>query len=192
MIWLELIWSMIQIGLFSIGGGYAALPLIQKQIVEIHGWLTLTEFADVVTIAEMTPGPIAINASTFVGIKVLGIPGGIVATLACVLPSCIIILILAKIYYRYRSVSTMQSILEGLRPAVVGMIASAGLSIFLLAVFAGQALPSSPEDVNLIALAIMVISFILLRIKKLSPIKVIIISGLIGLVVYGFILPPAT
>ena len=88
---LELFWSFFQVGLFSIGGGMAAMPLIQNQVVDIHGWLTLTEFTDLITIAEMTPGPIAINSATFVGIKVIGIQGAIVATLGCILPSCIIV-----------------------------------------------------------------------------------------------------
>ena len=74
MIYLELFWSFFQIGLFSIGGGYAAMPLIQNQVVDIHPWLTMTQFADIMTIAEMTPGPIAINSATFVGIQVAGLP----------------------------------------------------------------------------------------------------------------------
>ena len=74
MIYLELLWSFFQIGLFSIGGGYAAMPLIQNQVVDVHPWLSMTQFADIMTIAEMTPGPIAINSATFVGIQVAGIP----------------------------------------------------------------------------------------------------------------------
>ena len=80
MIYLELFWSFFQIGLFSIGGGYAAMPLIQNQVVDIHPWLTMTQFADIMTIAEMTPGPIAINSATFVGIQVAGLPGAVIAT----------------------------------------------------------------------------------------------------------------
>ena len=80
MIYLELFWSFVQIGLFSIGGGYAALPIIQRQVVEVHPWLTMTEFADVLTISQMTPGPIAINSASFVGIRIAGIGGAIVAT----------------------------------------------------------------------------------------------------------------
>ena len=87
MIYLELFWSFFQIGLFSIGGGYAAMPLIQNQVVDIHPWLTMTQFADIMTIAEMTPGPIAINSATFVGIQVAGLPGAVIATVGCVFPS---------------------------------------------------------------------------------------------------------
>ena len=82
MIYLELFWSFFQIGLFSIGGGYAAMPLIQNQVVDIHPWLTMTQFADIMTIAEMTPGPIAINSATFVGTQVAGLPGALIATIA--------------------------------------------------------------------------------------------------------------
>ncbi|MFR3484354.1 MAG: chromate transporter, partial [Clostridia bacterium] len=138
MIYLELFWSFVQIGLFSIGGGYAALPIIQRQVVEVHPWLTMTEFADVLTISQMTPGPIAINSASFVGIRIAGIGGAIVATVGCVLPSLVIVLLLAFIYYRYRKLTVIQGILDGLRPAVVGLIASAGLSILILAFWNGN------------------------------------------------------
>ena len=95
MIYLQLLLSFLQIGLFSFGGGYAALPLIQDQIVSLHGWLSMEEFTDLITISQMTPGPIAINAATFVGQKIAGVPGAIVATLGCVLPSCVIVTLIA-------------------------------------------------------------------------------------------------
>ena len=97
MIYLQLFWSFIQIGMFSFGGGYAAMPLIQGQVVNTHEWLTMTEFTDLITISQMTPGPIAVNSATFVGMKIAGIPGAVVATLGCILPSCIIVTILAKL-----------------------------------------------------------------------------------------------
>ena len=103
MIYLQLFWSFLQIGLFSFGGGYAAMPLIQGQVVTSHGWLTMSEFTDLITISQMTPGPIAVNSATFVGLKIAGIPGAVVATVGCILPSCIIVTILAKLYLRYRS-----------------------------------------------------------------------------------------
>ena len=128
MIYLKLFWSFFQIGLFSVGGGYAAMPLIQHQVVELNNWLTMQEFVDIITISQMTPGPIAINSATFVGIQIAGLPGAIVATLGCVFPSCVIVLTLAWVYFRYRNLSVVQGVLGGLRPAVVAMIASAGLS----------------------------------------------------------------
>jgi chromate transporter len=187
MIYLELFWSMFQVGLFSVGGGYVAIPLIQHQIVELNGWLTATEFTDIITIAEMTPGPIAINSATFVGIRVCGLPGAVVATLACVLPSCIIVLILARIYYKYRSLNAMQYILSGLRPAVVAMIASAGLGIMLLAFFSGGEISLSAGGVNFIALAIFAAGMFILRKWKINPLYIIGGSGAVGLVVYGLL-----
>ena len=119
MIYLQLFWSFLQIGLFSVGGGYAAMPLIQAQTVQLHGWLTMNEFTDLVTIAEMTPGPIAVNSATFVGIRIAGLPGALVATLGCIFPSLFIVSLLAFIYYRYKNLSILQSVLASLRPAVV-------------------------------------------------------------------------
>ena len=101
MIYLELFWSFFQVGLFSIGGGYAAMSLIQDQVVDIHPWLTMTGFADIMAIAEMTPGPIAVNAATFVGIQVAGLPGALIATIGCIFPSCVIVMALAYVYYRF-------------------------------------------------------------------------------------------
>ena len=120
---LKLFWSFFQIGMFSFGGGMAAIPLIQNQIVNLHHWLTLTEFTDLITIAEMTPGPIAINSATFVGIRIAGIPGAVVATIGCVLPSCIIVSILAWIYFKFKELTAIQGILSGLRPAIVLLFA---------------------------------------------------------------------
>ena len=94
MIYLQLFLSFLKIGLFSFGGGYAALPLIQGQVVTAHGWLSTGEFTDLITISQMTPGPIAINGATFVGIKIAGLPGAFVATLGCITPSCIIVTLL--------------------------------------------------------------------------------------------------
>lgn len=184
MVYLQLFWSMFQIGLFSIGGGYVAIPLIQEQIVQLHGWLTATEFTDIITIAEMTPGPIAINSATFVGIRVAGIPGALTATLGCVLPSCIIVLLLAKIYYKYRTLNAMQYILSGLRPAVVAMIASAGVSILLLAFFAGGRIPQAIGDINFISIAIFAVGLFVLRKWKLNPMWIMGGAGIIGLLIY--------
>ena len=97
MIYLQLFLSFLQIGALSFGGGYAAMPLIQAQIVTNHGWLSMSEFTDLVTIAEMTPGPIAVNSATFVGTKIGGVPGALVATAGCILPACILVTLIAKL-----------------------------------------------------------------------------------------------
>lgn len=185
MILLELFWSFFQVGLFSIGGGYAALPLIQNQIVDINAWLTLTEFADVITISQMTPGPIAINAATFVGLRLGGLAGAIVATFGCVTPSLIIVLILAMIYFKYRSLSLMQGILYGLRPAVVALIGSAGLSLLILTFWGSRQITANLGDLNLIAIVIFIASLVVLRVKKVDPILVMSGAGVAGLIAYS-------
>ena len=151
MIYLELLWSFFQIGLFSIGGGYAAMPLIQNQVVDVHPWMTMTQFADIMAIAEMTPGPIAVNAATFVGIQVAGIPGAVIATFGCILPSCLIVMTLAYIYYHFRGLKMVQGILAGLRPAVVAMIASAGISLVILSFYGERILPDDLSGINVIS-----------------------------------------
>ncbi|KAF5055208.1 Chromate transport protein [anaerobic digester metagenome] len=188
MIYLQIFWSFFQIGLFSIGGGYAALPLIEHQVLEIHKWLTLGEFADLLTISQMTPGPIALNASTFVGTKVAGLPGAIIATVGCVTPSCIIVITLAYFYFKYKNLSTIQGILKGLRPAVVSLIASAGLSILLLAVFKTEGVTLTTmnlSDINFISIAMVAAGVVILRKFKMDPIKVMIAAGIVGIFIYG-------
>jgi chromate transporter len=185
MIYLELFWSYLQIGLFSFGGGYAAMPLIQHQVVELHSWLTMAQFADIVTIAEMTPGPIAINSATFVGTMIAGLPGAIVATIGCVFPSCVIVMTLAYIYYRFRGLSVVQGILAGLRPAVIAMIASAGISLFLTAVCGTTTLPTNLQDINIVALTIFLGAFFVLRKWKINPIKVMVGSEIAGLILFS-------
>ena len=180
---IQLCWSFFQIGLFSIGGGYAAMPLIQEQVVESHSWLSMTEFTDLITIAEMTPGPIAINAATFVGLRVGGPVGAVVATLGCILPSCIIMSIMAYLYFKYSDLKLIQGVLMGLRPAVVALIASAGLSIMLLSFF-GEKGRIHWEHLNLISAALFTAAFIVLRRWKAPPIWVMLGSGAVGGVLY--------
>lgn len=184
MVYLELFLSFFQVGLFSIGGGYAAMPLIQHQVVELHSWLTMQEFVDIITISQMTPGPIAINSATFVGIQIAGLSGAIVATLGCVFPSCVIVLTLALIYFRYRNLSVVQGVLGGLRPAVVAMIASAGLSIIITSFWNGAAISLNPESLDWIAVVLFVAALFALRKWKLNPIYVMLSCGGIGLIVY--------
>ncbi len=182
MIYLQLFLSFLQVGAFSIGGGYAAMPLICQQVVEVHPWLTMQEFTDLVTIAEMTPGPIAVNAATFVGIRTGGLAGAIAATLGCITPSLFLVSLLAFIYYRYQRVSLLQSILSSLRPAVVALIAGAGLSILHTAIWNGGVISIANTDwVNAL---LFVAAFAVLRIFKKSPIAVMCCCGLAGLLIH--------
>lgn len=187
MIYLELLWSFFQIGLFSIGGGYAAMPLIQNQVVDIHPWLTIAQFADIMTIAEMTPGPIAINSATFVGIQVAGLPGAIIATIGCVIPSCIIVMTLAYIYYRFRGLTIVQGILAGLRPAVIAMIASAGISLIILSFYGQRSLPTDLSSIRYVSVFIFVIGLLILRKWKVNPIYVMTGAGVAGILLYSVI-----
>lgn len=184
MIYLQLFWSFLQIGALSFGGGYAAVPLIEAQIVTSRAWLSMTEFANLVTIAEMTPGPISVNAATFVGTKIAGIPGALCATLGCILPSCVLVTFIAKLYLKYRRLSALQTVLGTLRPAVVAMIASAGVLILKDALWAGGAIRLG--DTNWVMAAIFALCFVLLRKTKLSPILIMLLAGLANLAVSCF------
>ena len=176
MIYLQLFLSFLQIGLFSFGGGYAAMPLIQEQIVDTHGWLSMSEFTDLITISQMTPGPIAINSATFVGIKIAGLAGAAVATAGCIFPSCVIVTLLAKIYLKYRNVKTLQSVLDSLRPAVVAMIAAAGVSILTSAFWQNADKIILAETDWSMALIFLICLVLLIKVKW-NPILVMLLAG---------------
>ena len=182
MIYLQLFLSFLQIGAFSFGGGYAAMPLIQNQVVDLHHWLSLSEFTDLVTISQMTPGPIAVNSATFVGIKIAGIPGAIVATLGCILPACIIVTIIAWLYLKYRNMKSLQVVLSTLRPAVVSLIATAGLTIIISAIF-GE-LGISINTIKIQMVVIFGICMFLLMKWKMNPIFVMVLSGILNVIQY--------
>jgi chromate transporter len=187
MIYVKIFWSFFQIGLFSFGGGYAAMPLIQNQVVDVNGWLTMNEFADVITVSQMTPGPIAINSATFVGIRIAGIFGAIVATIGCILPSCIIVLALSFIYYKYRGLSTIQGILNGLRPAVIAMILSAGFSLTILSFWSGEQASIRLKNLDYVSVVLFLAALFVLRKWKINPIFVMLGSGIIALFTYSFL-----
>lgn len=130
MIYIQLFFSFLKIGLFSVGGGYAAIPLIQSEIVNGHGWLSMQEFTNLITISSMTPGPVAINSATFVGLRIAGLPGAVTATLGSIFPAVILVSLLSLIYRKYKGTTAIDTVLGCLRPAVVALITAAG---FLLA-----------------------------------------------------------
>ena len=194
MIYLKLFWAFFQIGLFSFGGGYAAVPLIQSQIVENNQWMEMSQFADLITIAEMTPGPIIVNSATFVGQQIAGLPGAIICTLGSVMPSLLIVLILSWVYMKFRNLGTVQGLLTGLRPAIVALIASAGLSLLVLALFNSslseillsqiEMSKSVLQDFRVVEGLLFVVSLFLLRKYKVNPIVIIFGSGIAGTIVY--------
>lgn len=180
MIYLQLFWSFLQVGLFSVGGGYVAIPLIRDLVVVQNSWLSMNEFTDLVTIAEMTPGPIIINAATFVGIRVAGPVGAIAATVGSIFPALILVSILAFVYYRFKGLDLLQSVLGSLRPAVVSLIASAGISILLQVAFAGQQMTLA--NLQWTGLVLFAAAFTVLRRKKPNPILVMSLCGVGGLI----------
>lgn len=184
MLLLKLFFAFIQVGMFSVGGGYAAIPLIQEQIVTIHHLMTMEEFSDLITVAEMTPGPISINSATFVGMRIAGIPGVLLCSIGCIIPSFIICLTLAQFYYKYRTVSGVQVVLGSLRPAVVALIASAGASILMLGLFQAELKDVVLGNLRYIELVIFVVALFLLRKFKLNAITIILGSGVVGTIVY--------
>lgn len=186
MLLFKLFFAFIQIGLFSVGGGYAAIPLIQEQIVNIYRLMSLEEFSDLITIAEMTPGPISINSSTFVGIKLAGFFGAIICTLGCIIPSFIICLALAHFYYKYNTLKGVKTVLNSLRPAVVALIGSAGVSILMLALFQADFSSFQFKDFHIIEFGLFIISLFLLRKykEKISILLIIFGTGILGTIIY--------
>ena len=178
MLLVKLFIAFIQVGLFSVGGGYAAIPLIQEQIVNIYELMTLSEFSDLITVAEMTPGPISINSATFVGMRIAGIPGVLLCTIGCIIPSFCICLILAHFYYKYRNVSGVQVVLGAMRPAVVALIASAGASILMLGLFQAELQNVVLGDIRFVESAIFVGALYILRKYRASAVAIILGSGI--------------
>ena len=180
---LQLFISFATVGLFCVGGGYASMPLIQAEVIDKHAWLTMNEFVDIFTLSQMTPGPIGINAATFVGSKVAGIPGSLAATAGFVFPSVFIVLFLGYLYYKYGDVAAVRGILNGLRPAVVALIGSAGVNFILLACWDKEKLPIDVGQTDLIAVLIFVLALVAQK-KKMGTIKLLASSGIVGLVLY--------
>ena len=182
MIFLELFWTFFVIGMFTIGGGYAMLSLIQNEVVSVHGWLDDTTFTDIVAISQMTPGPIGINSATYIGYDVLAntgaseflcILGSFTATFAVVLPSFIIVLSLCKVYDKFREHYMFKGIMDGLRPAVLGLIGTAALGL------------ATPENfIDWKSYVICIIAFAGLFFKKICPFTALGLGAIAGLLLY--------
>lgn len=184
MIYGNLFTTFFLIGMFSFGGGYASMELIRSRVVAQQHWLTNMEFTDIISIAEMTPGPLGINIASFVGTRVAGIPGTLIATFAYILPALAIVILLARLYDRYRTLSGMQGILKGLHPAVAAMVLTAAIKLAVSAFWDASGTISLP-DTNFIAVLIAAVFFALLEKKKIGPIQTIFLSGIIGAILYG-------
>lgn len=194
MIYLKLVITFIKIGLFSFGGGYAMIPLIQKEI-EANGWLTASEFVDIIAIAEMTPGPIAVNSATFVGYKTAGFWGGMAATMGVAIPSLVLILIISRYFFKFQKHPVNTALFYGIRPVIAGLIITAAVFVSETAIFkddiSAELLKNivvRPLDViNLGSIAILGLTLFALIKYKLHPILVIIGSGFMGVVMFYMI-----
>lgn len=183
MIILTLYLEFIKVGLFCVGGGYASMPLIQAVVVDGYGWMTLSEFVDIFTISQMTPGPIGINAATFCGMKVAGVPGSIAATMGFVTPSLILCIIVTKLFFKYGDIPAIRGVLNGLRPAVIALIMSAGVSFIVLALWNVETLPENPvKMLDWRGVLMLLLTFIAVR-RKVSVIKLLAGSGVLGLII---------
>lgn len=176
MVYIELITSFFKIGAFSFGGGYAMIPLIQKEIVN-HGWMGATEFFDIISIAEMTPGPIAVNAATFVGYKTAGFWGGVIATVGVALPSLLLILLVSQFFFKYQDHPTNKMIFYGIRPVIVGLISTAAITVSKTAFL-------KSGDLNFGSIGIFILAFVGMWKFKLHPILTIVLSGVIGIIIF--------
>ncbi|MBQ8187998.1 MAG: chromate transporter [Clostridia bacterium] len=172
-----------KIGALSFGGGYAVLPLIEETAVVRHGWIGYDALADLITISEITPGPIAVNAASFTGYTVGGIAGAVLATLGCILPSCVMMSVLAVLFEKFRRSTAFDSVLASIRPAVCALIFSAFVTVALLTFFG---IPSLNEigtaRVNGTAILLFAGSFALCLTRKVPPMMLILLSGVLGVI----------
>lgn len=181
---LYLFWTFFKIGLFSIGGGYAIIPLIQEEVVNAHNWLSIQEFTDIITISQMTPGPLAVNTASFVGIRIYGTIGAILATVGVTIAGVIIAISLYNFFRKYRNIDTVANVLSGLRACSIGLIMASSMSILLLAIFNSQTIEINNMYFNPFALISFIVCFYLLRKYKTNPILIILLSGISGLFLY--------
>lgn len=172
--------TFLKIGAFAFGGGYAVLPLIQRYVVNEKSWLSIKELTDLVSLSQITPGPIGINSATFIGTKVASIPGAIVATVAEVTPCCILMLFLGYFLFKGKKITVMDRVLKGLKPAIPGLILIAAIDMFNSSIF-------SPDGIKYIGVIGFVLGGIMFASKKVSIIKIIIVSAAFGTVLHFII-----
>lgn len=189
LLYIELFFTFFKIGLFTIGGGYAMIPLLQNELVS-KGWVTIEEIINFIAISESTPGPFAVNMSTFVGAKLGGVIGSIITTLGVILPSFIIILIIAKYFYNFKDNFYVQGGLYGLRPAVIGLLCSSVFTIFVNNFVLNKSLLLHLDQIGAAidfkGIIILIISYLIYNKFKMHPIKLIGICSVLGIVLYSF------
>lgn len=181
-IYLQLFLTFFKIGLFTFGGGYAMLPLIQQEVVG-NGWIGEQEIVNFIAVSESTPGPFAINMATFVGSEMGGIFGAVCSTLGVVLPSFIIILLVAKFFMAFKDNKWVKGVMSGLRPAVIGLIGSAIISVVIEVFFPTGWAPSAFATLSFWSSLIIFGLMLFLQFKKLHPILIIVLSAVLGIAV---------
>ena len=185
--YIKLVTTFFKIGAFSFGGGYAMIPLIQKEI-EKHGWMTAAEFIDIIAIAEMTPGPIAVNAATFVGYKTAGLWGGIIATIGVAMPSLLLILLVSQFFFKYQNHPVNQMVFYGIRPVIVGLIGTAAITIgetaFVNSGVEIKQFSNLVQYINFGSIIIFALAFLAMVKFKLHPILTIALSAIAGIIIF--------
>lgn len=176
---LELFWTFFKIGAFTFGGGYAMLPLVQEAVLD-HGWMQAAEVVNFIAVSESTPGPFAINIATYVGYEMAGLPGALCSTLGVVLPSFVIILIIAKCFMAFKNSRVIKYIMSGLKPAVIGLISSAVVKVGKT-VFIPNGIEAFAFDASFFVSAGIFAVMAVLAFKKLHPILLILISAALGI-----------
>jgi chromate transporter len=183
---LKLYWIFFKVGLFAIGGGLAAIPLIQDEVVA-RGWLTTAQFTDMIAVSESTPGPIGVNVATYVGFSQYGILGSLIATFGIVTPSVIIIMIVAKFIMKYRDNKYVDGMFKGIRPAVTGLILSAAVTIALISLFDLTKFAETDlllDLFNFKAIIMFAVFFFVSNKWKHHPIFYITAAGIIGILIF--------
>ena len=179
MLLLEIAFVFMKIGALAFGGAYASIAVVEKQVVEISQWMSYAEFSDLIAIDEITPGPIIINAATFVGMRMAGLPGAIAATLGAITPPVIITSLLIVLYRKYKEIKIVGNILFALKCMALSMVISTFVSMTLSTVFGGKAI--AINNVNILLTAMAIASFFILKKYKLNPVYVMLACGAINL-----------
>ncbi len=180
----KLFFTFLKIGLMSIGGGYAIIPLIQEQVVEKSGWISEKMFTDIITISQMTPGPLAVNTSTFVGLQIGQLAGALAATIGCILCGILLSLTMYVFFQTHEKSDYVQEVLNGLKSASTGLIISAALTMILLALYGNSHPEWNIRSLNWTALLLFSVMLFLLRRRKISPVVILLASGIAGLALY--------
>ncbi len=170
----SLYWSFLKVGLFTIGGGYAMIPLMEAEVINVHGWLSAAEFLDIIAVAEMTPGPISINAATFIGYTMAGVTGSLIATLGVITPSLVLLLLLSRVLIKMIQNPRAESFINGLRSALVALILLASFTLGQTAII--------DLKTALIFAALLIASLL----RQVSPLYFIAAGAVLGLLLFPY------